>query len=100
MEEKDLVICRCEEVKSNQILDAIRAGYTSLSEIKRRTTAGMGLCQGRTCSKIIASMIANELKINLGDIQQCSVRPPIKPVEIGLFEGKYTGPDDEMDQEV
>lgn len=98
MEEKTLVICRCEEVKREQIMEAIRKGYTSLSEIKRLTSAGMGLCQGRTCGKIISRMIANELKINMEEIQQPSVRPPIKPVQIGLFEGKYIGPDDEVDQ--
>ncbi len=99
MEKKDLVICRCEEVSREQILEAIRSGYTSLGEIKRLTSAGMGLCQGKTCSKIISRMIANEVKINMEEIQQSSVRPPIKPVQIGLFEGKYIGPDDEVDQE-
>ena len=43
---KDLIICRCEEVTEGEIKKAIRSGARTITGIKRRTRAGMGLCQG------------------------------------------------------
>ena len=37
-------LCRCEEVTQEEIEEAIRDGATTLTGIKKRTHAGMGLC--------------------------------------------------------
>ena len=44
--ENDIIICRCQEVTRQEILDAIEQGATTVDGVKRRTRAGMGLCQG------------------------------------------------------
>jgi len=55
---REMIICRCEEITETEIVEAIRDGAESLNDIKRRTRAGMGLCQGRTCRGIVSQMLA------------------------------------------
>ena len=44
-------VCRCEQVKESTIEDALNRNIevTTVDGIKRRTRAGMGLCQGNFC---------------------------------------------------
>ena len=49
--EDDIYVCRCEEVTVGDIKRAIAAGARSVRDIKVRTNAGMGVCQGMTCRK-------------------------------------------------
>jgi len=74
-------ICRCEEVTREEIEQATREGATTVTGIKKRTHAGMGLCQGRTCGKIIANMLAGGK--DPANILPPSFRPPVRAVKIG-----------------
>ena len=47
--------------------------------------AGMGYCQGRICSSLIASLIARESGIKIGELKPFTVRPPIQPVRLGAL---------------
>ena len=60
MEDKDIIICRCQEVSRQEILDAIADGALTVDGVKRRTRAGMGLCQGKTCERLVARIIAEQ----------------------------------------
>ena len=55
--EDDIYVCRCEEVTVGDIKRAIAAGARSVRDIKVRTNAGMGVCQGMTCRKNIERML-------------------------------------------
>jgi len=79
------IICRCEEITEEEIREAIREGYTTIKSIKRRTRAGMGLCQGRTCSTLIRDIIAEMAGDKKEDILSDTVRPPLYPVELGVL---------------
>lgn len=59
------LICRCEQVTDSEIVDAIHRNIpiNSIDAIKRRTRAGMGLCQGNFCKSRVKSIIARELNI-------------------------------------
>lgn len=46
-----------------EILDAIEQGATTVDGVKRRTRAGMGLCQGKTCERLVAKIISQETGI-------------------------------------
>ena len=75
-------ICRCEEVTEAEIREAIRAGARSVVEIKRWTRAGMGICQGRPCRRLVECILADELKLKPEEIEPSSFRQPVRPVSI------------------
>ncbi|HBY57219.1 MAG TPA: (2Fe-2S)-binding protein [Candidatus Atribacteria bacterium] len=79
------IICRCEEITEEEIREAIREGYTTIKAIKRRTRAGMGLCQGRTCSSLIQEIIAEMTEKKKEEILPDTVRPPLYPVELSIL---------------
>ncbi|MGX8702566.1 (2Fe-2S)-binding protein [Caproiciproducens sp.] len=68
----DVLVCRCEEVTVGEVREAIRMGARDLNGIKRRTRAGMGLCQGRTCEALLLQILRQEI-------------PGITPEEAGFF---------------
>jgi len=84
----DTIVCRCEEVTAHDIKRAIAEGATDLTGVKRRTRAGMGLCQGRTCESLIARILSSELRIGTAGILAASARPPAVPVTFGVLAGE------------
>jgi len=87
---KDMLICRCEEVSLGDIEKAIDEGFDTLDDIKRLTRAGMGLCQGRSCGKVIARIIAEKTGKSLEEILQTSYRFPVRPEKLKVLEGEET----------
>ena len=79
----DMIVCRCEEVTVAEIKEAIREGARDVVGVKRRTRAGMGLCQGRTCEKLVQQILAQELGIRPDETGSSSARPPVRPVTFG-----------------
>ncbi|MCB2291113.1 FAD-dependent oxidoreductase [Clostridium sp. CS001] len=59
------IICRCEQVTESEIVDAIHRNIpiNSTDAIKRRTRAGMGVCQGNFCEARVKHIISRELNI-------------------------------------
>jgi NAD(P)H-nitrite reductase large subunit len=85
---KDVIICRCEEISLQEIKEAIAEGAVTIEEVKRRTRAGMGLCQGRTCRQLIAKLINEYTGRALKDILPPTFRPPVRPVKLKAFGGE------------
>jgi len=81
----DTLICRCEEVTAGQIRAAVRQGARELDAVKTWTRAGQGPCQGRTCSPLLARLIARETGRPVADAGTLHVRPPLKPVPLGAL---------------
>lgn len=81
-----IVICRCEETTRGEIVDAIRRGARSIAAVKRRTSAGMGLCHGRTCTRLIAEILREEVGIPMEELKPATVRPPVRPILVSAFE--------------
>ncbi len=81
----DLVICRCEEITRGEIKDAIRNGIQTLNGIKRITRAGMGLCQGQTCQRLVTRILTEELGIAAADIDPTTARGPVRPLRLEVF---------------
>jgi len=84
----DIMICRCEEITLSEIKQAIKEGARDVTGIKRRTRAGMGLCQGRTCEKLVQQIIKEELGIKIEEIGTSTFRPPVRPVTFGTLGGE------------
>jgi bacterioferritin-associated ferredoxin len=83
---RDTLVCRCEEVSQAEIEAAIKEGALSLDAIKKATHAGMGLCQGRTCSRLVRQIVAREAQIPPGDVRPMRVRPPVRAIALGSLE--------------
>ncbi len=83
--EKEIFICRCEEVTLREIEQVIDEGYHTLDDVKRITRAGMGLCQGRSCSKVIARIISQRTGIPIEKILQVHYRFPVRTEKLGVF---------------
>lgn len=81
----DMIVCRCEEVTVGEIKEAIRQGARDVTGVKRRTRAGMGLCQGRTCEKLVQAILRQELGNAAEEIGVSTPRPPIRPIPFGAL---------------
>ncbi|MFV0414342.1 MAG: NAD(P)/FAD-dependent oxidoreductase [Oscillospiraceae bacterium] len=57
------IVCRCETVTEGEIVDCLHSPLPphSVDGVKRRTSAGMGRCQGGFCGPRVQALIAREL---------------------------------------
>ncbi len=81
----DTIICRCEEITEEEIIEAIQKGLVTLNEVKKATRAGMGLCQGKICSKLVERIIGRETGLPPKEIIPATFRPPVRPLPLGMF---------------
>ena len=81
----NIIICRCEDITRERILECIAEGYRTIDEIKRVTRAGMGPCQGRTCRNLIANELSRAYGIPMEEILMPNFRPPVVPVSLGAL---------------
>jgi len=81
-EDGNLIICRCEEVSKGEILEAMEMGAETLNEVKRVTRAGMGLCQGRICRRLVMQIYGQTMGKKPEEIQPTTYRPPVRPLTI------------------
>ncbi len=80
-------ICRCENIKIGFIKEAIENGSTSINSIKKRTRAGMGNCQGKTCSQLVRNILMSN---GVKDTSAIKARPPLRPTSINILSSKIT----------
>lgn len=90
MNDDNIIICRCEEVTKGEIRQAIKAGALTPQAVKRFTRAGMGLCQGRTCRRLIAQIIAQETGQPMAEILPSTYRPPTRPLTVVSLKGEQS----------
>ena len=88
MMDDKIIVCRCEDVTLGEIRELIQEGFTSLDEIKRISRCGMGPCQGKTCSQIIAREIAAVTGKKMEEILLPTHRPPIGGIKLGDLVGE------------
>ena len=85
--EDDVVICRCENITMGQIRNAVAHGFTTPGGIKKFTRAGMGPCQGRTCSRIIQDIVCALTGRAPADMPMVHPRTPVKNLGVSAFLG-------------
>lgn len=76
-------VCRCEELTADDIAAAIDAGARTVNDVKRRTRAGMGLCQGVYCLTHIAATVAEQRGTPVEAVFPMTVRPPVRGITLG-----------------
>ena len=86
---EDVLICRCMEVTQQEIIDAIQKdGATTVDGVKRRTKACMGLCQAKTCGRLVERIVAQQTGRSPAEVKPQKSRMPVRPVKIGSFGGQ------------
>lgn len=78
----NMLVCRCEEVSLGDIKEAIKDGARDVTGVKRRTRVGMGLCQGRSCEKMVQQILRSELGSDAEEINFSTPRPPVRPISL------------------
>lgn len=69
----DTLVCRCEEVTCGELEGAAAArGLADGRAMKLSSRAGLGMCQGRVCSRTVAALLAGP-----GDVPEPSMKRPI-----------------------
>ena len=81
------IICRCEDITLEQVRELIHDGNHTIEEIKRNCRCGMGPCQGRTCTPLIAREISLVTGTPLPEVPLPTFRPPTAPVKLGELAG-------------
>lgn len=57
----------------------------TINDVKRRTRAGMGVCQGIYCAGTIAAMIHEQAGAPLAEIAPMTARPPARLIPVGAL---------------
>jgi len=87
-----VIVCRCEEITAGEIRSAVRVEHaTTVTEVKRRCRAGMGLCQGRTCERLVNRILSAESGITPDQQKGTTSRPPVRPTTFGELAGVDEG---------
>ncbi len=73
------LLCRCERVSAGRIDALIAGGETSLGGLKRAGRVGMGACQGRYCTAVLARRLPGQAS---DESAAFAPRSPFKPVPI------------------
>jgi len=82
MSEKDIIICRCEDISRQEIRQWLEKGYTSFEDLKRQLRVGMGPCQGQTCAELIKREIASFLHTDHESVPIHKQRPLVVGVKL------------------
>lgn len=79
------IVCRCEDITEEDVIEAINDGYTDFEELRKKLRIGMGPCQGRVCIQLVMKILEKKTgkKILKGSLP--SSRPPIVPVSLGTL---------------
>jgi hypothetical protein len=77
----DTVICRCEELRRDE-LDRAIAATPDVNVVKAFTRVSMGLCQGRNCQRQVAALIAVRHGRPIGELPFATPRSPVRPTPL------------------
>lgn len=79
----DTIVCRCEEVTAQQVIDTVAIGCSGPNQMKSFLRCGMGPCQGRFCGLTVTELIARERGVSPAQVGYYRLRFPVKPVTLG-----------------
>jgi len=83
MKKKKAIVCRCEDITEEDVINAIKQGYTDIEELRKKLRIGMGPCQGRVCIQIVRKILKKYTGKEISKIPLPKSRPPVVPVELG-----------------
>jgi octopine oxidase subunit A len=74
------IVCRCEEVTAQDVLDSVAIGATGPNQLKAYRRTGMGPCQGRLCGLTVTELMAEARGKTPEEIGYYRLRAPVKPI--------------------
>lgn len=80
--DKTTIICRCEEISCEEIEEVIGQGARTFDDIKRLTRCGMGPCQAKICTSLVANIIHEQTGIPFHEIPLPRMRMPLSPIKL------------------
>lgn len=83
---EDFTVCRCEGVTYSKILKEMDKGVNNSREMKLKTRAGMGFCNGRTCGHLI-NKITEDAENETPVFIHLRAQPPIRTVSFEELSG-------------
>lgn len=87
MAANEIIVCRCEEITLEEILETAQTYQCSSRELKLRTRAGMGYCGGRICRPLVDAVVKEVSGKTLPSAIPLGYQPPVRPVSFGLLGG-------------
>lgn len=81
---QNCIVCRCEEVRLQDIEEAFENGISTSRDIKMATRAGMGICQGRICRSILEGIIEETKEGLQASSSKLTTHNPVRPVALGV----------------
>lgn len=83
----DVIICRCELVRSGQIEEVLSRNpfVLSASAVKLECRSGMGPCQGRYCEGTVAARLARARGASIEASGHFNAHLPVRPVPLGSY---------------
>jgi len=82
---KKAIVCRCEDITEEDVVNAIDEGYTNLEELRKKLRIGMGPCQGRVCIQLVMKILEKKTGKKVSKASLPTSRPPIVPVSLGTL---------------
>nr|WP_242035230.1 (2Fe-2S)-binding protein [Mesobacillus harenae] len=82
MLDKTTIICRCEEISYEEIEEVIDQGARTFDDVKRLTRCGMGPCQAKICTNLVANIIHEQTGRPLHKIPLPRMRMPLSPIKL------------------
>lgn len=79
------------DVATESIELALAEGYSAIEHLKRYTTLGMAIDQGKTSSVLGLAIAAQLLGRPIDEVGTTTFRPPYRPVAIGAMAGPEAG---------
>ncbi|MGT2460184.1 sarcosine oxidase subunit alpha family protein (plasmid) [Cupriavidus basilensis] len=79
------------DVKVSDIELAVQENFVSVEHVKRYTTGGMSIDQGKSSNFNILAVMAELLEKKIPEVGTTRFRPPFQPVTIGSFAGPTIG---------
>ncbi|MGM0688195.1 MAG: 2Fe-2S iron-sulfur cluster-binding protein [Bacillota bacterium] len=82
--EEDPIVCRCERIRKSEIVNAIHRGVRDMNQLKAEVRAGLGACNGKTCTELILRIFREE-GIPFSEVTMPTHRPLVSEVHLGDF---------------
>jgi NAD(P)H-nitrite reductase large subunit len=82
------IVCFCEDLTEEDLLEAIRLGYDDIETLKRYAGFSTGPCQGKTCLMHVLRLLGMEKKLKPAELRLTTQRPPVDPVRLSVLAGE------------